>query len=408
MFQKVTKKCWGSIFMVAGTAIGAGMLALPIITSEIGFYYSALVFVLCYAFMLTNSFLLIEASCYSKIHDANIITIAKEQLGIVGQAIAWLCFLLLLYAVAAGYISAGGALVGHFLQEWFGYAPILLGKLIFILAFGLIVLFGMRCADIINRIFLIGLVSAFVYLFFNIAPHVNADYYVFGDVSYIWSAVPVAILSFTSNIIIPTLKNYLDNDLKKLSRALLWGGLIPLVFYLLWQFIIIGVLPMFGPQGLIAIEHSEYPINALTHALKSHIGLSNAATAVGIFSFCALTTSFLAVLMSLVDFLADGIRTKKIAVYGKKIYLLLALAPPLLFALFFPKGFLVALGYAGAFVAVLYGIFPVLTVWKARYHQKLPAQMKVFGGKPLLCVIFMLSCLVIIFQLGATLGFLPA
>lgn len=408
MFQSVTRKCWGSILMVAGTAIGAGMLALPIVTSEIGFYYAVLVFVACYAFMLINSYLLIEVSCYSQTRDANIITIAGERLGVIGQAVAWVCFLLLLYAVAAAYISAGGALLGHFLQDFFGQGLSLSwGKLLFIIGFALIILFGMGSIDVINRIFLVGLLGAFVYLFFNMVPHVEPSYFVWGDIPYIWGVIPVVILSFTSNIIIPTLKNYLDHDVKKLSRALILGGLIPLVFYILWQFIIVGVLPMYGAHGLIAIEHSVYPVNALTYTLESYLGLAQASVAVSIFSFCALTTSLLAVLISLVDFLADGIQIKRISKRGKNIYLLLAVIPPLLFALFFPKGFLVALGYGGAFVAILYGILPALMVWKARYHENLMGEMRVFGGKPLLCLILLASCGVIIFQLGATLGFLP-
>ncbi|MFA6036750.1 MAG: aromatic amino acid transport family protein [Legionellales bacterium] len=408
MFQSVTRKCWGSILMVAGTAIGAGMLALPIVTSEIGFFYAALLFVLCYAFMMVNSFLLVEASCYSQKADANIITISGEHLGALGQIVAWVCFLLLLYAVAAAYISAGGALVGHFLQEVLGpQVSLHWGMFIFIVGFALIVLFGMRSTDLINRILLVGLVAAFLYLFSNMAPHVNTDYFVTGEASYIWAAIPVIILSFTSNIIIPSLKKYLDNDTKKLARALLIGGVIPLVFYLLWQFIILGVLPMYGPHGLIAIEHSAYPVNALTQTLESYFGLASAAIAVGIFSFCALTTSFLAVLVSLVDFLADGLRINHITKFGKKIYLVIAVIPPLLFALFFPKGFLVALGYGGVFVAILYGILPALMVWKARYQKNLKSEMKVFGGKPLLCIVLLASIAIIFFQVGATLGWIP-
>lgn len=409
MFQSVTRQCWGSIFMVAGTAIGAGMLALPIVTSEIGFYYSVMVFLACYAYMLINAFLLIEASSYSHMQNANIITIAGERFGIVGQIVAWLCFLLLLYAVAAAYISAGGALVGHFLQEILGPQVSLdWGKLLFIIGFALIVLFGMGSVDFINRILLVGLVAAFVYLFFNISPHVDAQNFVWGDVPYIWAVIPVVVLSFTSNIIIPTLKEYLDHDVKKLARALILGSLVPLVFYLLWQFVIIGVLPMFGPNGLIAIEHSDYPVNSLTQTLETYLGLASASVAVAIFSFCALTTSFLAVLISLVDFLADGLRIKPLKNMSKKFYLLLAVIPPLIFALMFPKAFLLALGYGGVFVAILYGLLPALMVWKARYHEKLSGEIKVFGGKFLLAAIVLASIAVIIFQLGATLGFLLA
>jgi tyrosine-specific transport protein len=68
----------------------------------------------------------------------------------------------------------------------------------------------------------------------------------------------------------------------------------------------------------------------------------------------------------------------------------------------------VALGYGGVFVAILYGILPAIMVWKGRYRENLSCEVKVFGGKFILALILLMSVAVIIFQLGATLGFLPA
>ncbi len=400
-------KTLGSIFMIVGTAIGAGMLALPMVTSEMGFYYAIMLFIAGYVFMLLSSYLLLEANFYSQIHEANIITMARERLGVIAQICAWVFFLLLLYAVAAAYISAGGALMGQLLQEQlFANTPTWVGMLVFMLIFGFIVVFGLRSVDILNRFLLAALVGAFIYLIFHITPQVDVSHFGTGKASYIWAVIPVVILSFTSSIMIPSLKTYLNNDVKKLSRIIWIGNLIPLIFYIIWEIMIMGVLPLQGDMGLAVVEKSEHPVNALTHTLQSYLGIGGIASAVAIFSFCALVTSFLAVSVSLVDFLADGLRIKK-TISGRVYLALLAMMPPLLFALFFPKGFLIALGFAGVFVAILYGILPPLMVWKARYQQKITGPMKVFGGKPLLCIMIICSVLVIFCQIGATLGWLP-
>jgi tyrosine-specific transport protein len=401
------QKTWGSIFMIIGTAIGAGMLALPMVTSEMGFYYAIVLFVAGYVFMLLSSYLLLEANFYSRITDANIISMARERLGVVGQVSAWIFFLLLLYSVAAAYISAGGALMGQVLQEHvFASTPIWVGMLVFMIAFGFIVIFGLQSVDILNRILITVLVGAFIYLMVHIAPKVDPSHFQTGQAIYIWAVIPVVILSFTSSIIIPSLKNYLNNDVKKLSKIIWIGNLVPLIFYIIWEIMIMGVLPLQGDVGLAAVEKSTHPVNALTYTLQSSMGIGGIASAVVIFSFCALVTSFLAVSVSLVDFLADGFRIKKNAV-GRIYLALMAMMPPLLFALFFPKGFLIALGYAGVFVAILYGILPALMVWKARYHEKIIGPIRVFGGKTILCVMIAGSILVIITQIGATLGWLP-
>ena len=45
----------GGILLVAGTTIGAGMLALPVSTAFMGFYPSLLIFAICWFFMLISA-----------------------------------------------------------------------------------------------------------------------------------------------------------------------------------------------------------------------------------------------------------------------------------------------------------------------------------------------------------------
>jgi len=48
-------KSIGSILLIAGTSIGAGMLALPMTTGIGGFFPSAILFVICFSYMLFES-----------------------------------------------------------------------------------------------------------------------------------------------------------------------------------------------------------------------------------------------------------------------------------------------------------------------------------------------------------------
>ena len=217
---------------------------------------------------------------------------------------------------------------------------------------------------------------------------------------------PVVILSFTSHIIVPSVRTYLGGDIKKLKKALLYGSIIPLVFYLVWEFLIIGMLPLKGQFGLEKIGGAPYPVAGLTDALNAMIGVPWIAVVVGLFSFFALVTSFFGVSLSLFDFLADGFKIKK-TVKGKAILLFLMFAPPLLFALFYPSGFVSALGYAGVFVAILYGLMPAFMVWHGRYIEKKKERFRVIGGKPFLLIMFIGSFAIIFFQIAATRGWLP-
>lgn len=400
-------KTLGGILLVAGTSIGAGMLALPISTGVGGFFGALIVFLLCFIYMTGTLFLLLEANLYEESMDSNIISMAKKRLGGLGLAVSWLSFLLLLYSVAAAYMSAGGSLIAKlFVGGSVQHAHGQWGVYTFAIVFGGVVFFGAWLVDYMNRILMIGLIATYIALVTFVSPHVKVEYLMEGQSKYLFAAVPIIILSFTSHIIVPSLRMYLKNNVPKLLRILIFGNLVPLVFYIIWEFVILGVLPTEGDFGLKTIVEGPHPVAALTHAIHKFSGSAWISHIVSAFSFFALITSFIAVTLSLMDFLSDGLQIKK-DLGGRLKLILMTLIPPLLFAILFPSGFVLALSYAGVFVAILYGILPPLMVWKARYKEKLQVEFRFPGGKPLLVVLMVGALLVIFFQIASTLHFLP-
>lgn len=395
----------GGILLVAGTSIGAGMLALPLSTGVAGFFPSMILFVVCFAYMLLSLFLLLEANLYSTELEANIISMAQARLGGIGQVLAWSSFMLLLYAAVAAYCSAGGSLIAKLVGGTIHYdmSPHA-GATLFVIVFGLVIFCGTTLVDYLNRVLMIGLLISYLSLALFVSPHVKWSHLTVENPSYLWAAVPIVILSFTSHIILPSLRTYLGNNLAHLKKVLLVGSVLPLLCYVVWQFVVIGVLPT---AHLVAISTGAHPIASLTSALKKDLGLVWIAFAVGSFSFFALVTSFLGAALSLCDFLADGFQIKKTTL-GRVMLIMLTLLPPYLFALYFPKGFMIALSYAGVFVAVLYGILPPWMVWKARYVERLPAPFHVKGGKPVLLLCLAGGLCVIGFQIAAVFHWLPS
>ncbi|HBV4311887.1 TPA: tyrosine transporter TyrP, partial [Klebsiella pneumoniae] len=80
--------------------------------------------------------------------------------------------------------------------------------------------------------------------------------------------------------------------------------------------------------------------------------------------------------------------------------------PPLAFALFYPRGFVMALGYAGVALAVLALIIPSLLTWQSRKHNP-QAGYRVKGGRPALVVVFLCGIAVIGVQFLIAAGLLP-
>jgi tyrosine-specific transport protein len=75
----------GAIALVAGTTVGAGMLALPAVCQSSGFVPSTTALVLCWAYMLGTGLLVLEVNLdvMRKTGDTNasIVTMADRTLG---------------------------------------------------------------------------------------------------------------------------------------------------------------------------------------------------------------------------------------------------------------------------------------------------------------------------------------
>ena len=124
--MKLNKKIFTASLLIAGTTIGAGMLALPIVTAVSGFMPSIIVFAICYLFMMATGLLLVEALSWYK-GEFNLVSLATTLLGPFGKWLAWLLYLFLFYTLTVAY-TAGGA---DILQGVFGL-PKFLSEIIFV------------------------------------------------------------------------------------------------------------------------------------------------------------------------------------------------------------------------------------------------------------------------------------
>jgi len=138
------------------------------------------------------------------------------------------------------------------------------------------------------------------------------------------------------------------------------------------------------------MQHSGSTTSDFVNRLSVILNRETITTLAHVFTSICLLTSFLGVALCLVDFLADAFSVEK---KGKMNFLVCcaALIPPLLIVLIKPGIFIAALAYAGIYCIVLLALLPILMAWRGRYHKKIANGYQVFGGKPLLVVLFVLA-----------------
>lgn len=370
----------GGTLLIAGTTIGVGMLALPVATGPSGFIPSIVIYLICWAFMLCTGLLLLEVSLWMP-KDTSFISMAEKILGPVGKSIFWVVYLFLFVTVMIAHASGGGAVLlditGWNLPNW---AAILLYSAVF----APVVYLGAHSVDRLNMILISGVViSYFAFIGVSIGK-VDFTLLKVAHWGKAWVAFPILFTAFTYQVIIPTLMTYMERNAKKIRLAILLGSSIPLVIYILWEFVILGIIPIEGSEGLIeAGKRGQNAVGPLKELIPQVFNIGR------FFAFFALTTSFIPLALSFFDFLADGLKWQKKG--GKRLILcLLVFGIPMLIAILYPNIFLVALGYAGGIsCAFLFGLMPPLLAWVGRYIKRYGGGETQLGGGKIFLIILM-------------------
>lgn len=354
----------GSILIVAGTTIGAGMLAMPLASAGVGFGVTFGLLITLWALMCYTALLLLEV--YQHVPaDMRLGSLAARYLGRYGQWATGFCMLFLLYALTAAYISGAGELLASSLNQWLDWRlPPAAGVLIFTGIGGTVVCIGTSLVDLFNRFLFSAKIILLAIMLALLLPHIHQVNLLTLPLQQglALSAIPVIFTSFGFHGSIPSIVSYLGGDIRKLRRVFVIGSFIPLVAYIFWQLATLGSIdsPIFT-----ALLAKNAGLNGLLEAIREVVASAHVELAVHLFADLALATSFLGVALGLFDYLADLFQRQNSA--GGRIQSgLITFLPPLAFALFYPRGFVMALGYAGVALAVLALMLPALLVMKSR------------------------------------------
>ncbi|PJO27008.1 tyrosine transporter TyrP [Raoultella ornithinolytica] len=395
----------GSILIVAGTTIGAGMLAMPLASAGVGFGVTFCLLIALWALMCYTALLLLEV--YQHVPaDMGLGSLAARYLGRYGQWVTGFCMLFLMYALTAAYISGAGELLASSLNQWLGWSlPPAGGVLLFTAIGGAVVCLGTSLVDLFNRFLFSAKIIFLAIMLALLLPHIHRINLLTLPLQQglALSAIPVIFTSFGFHGSVPSIVSYLNGDIRKLRRVFIIGSFIPLVAYIFWQLATLGSIDSPAFTALLA---QNAGLNGLLEALREVVASPHVELAVHLFADLALATSFLGVALGLFDYLADLFQRKN-SPGGRLQSGAIPFLPPLAFALFYPRGFVMALGYAGVALAVLALMLPSLLVMKSR-KQHPDAPWRVAGGTPALWLVLLCGIAIVAIQFCIVAGLLPA
>lgn len=391
-----------AMFLVAGTIIGGGMLALPVATGISGFWPSTFFMVICWFMMTVTALFYLEVSLWME-EGVHVISMTSKILGPFGKSVAWILYLFICYASLVAYTAGGGAQISSALSALLGMhvgkAP---AAFLFVFLFGSAFYFGNQIVGRLNAILFLAMVGAYLALVVvgldEVKPHLLA----YHNWSNAWLGIPLFLTSFSFQTMVPSLTPYLKRHAVSLRWAIVGGTTLSLIVYFVWQWLILGIVPVEGKNGLAEALRLGEPA---TQFVGEHVQGWHVALIAEYFAFFAIITSFLGIGLGLYDFLSDGLKIAEKG-RGKLILALLIGVPTLFFAINFERIFYLALDATGGYGdSILNGIIPVLLIWVGRYKLGYgDKEGSWLQTRPFLAIVMLFFVAVLIFKCSLDLG----
>lgn len=380
-------------FLIAGTMIGAGMLGIPLVTGVSGFVPGLLVTGIVWFFMYCTGLLFLEAALWMP-DGSNVLSIAGRFFGKGGRVISGGMFVFLYYCLMIAYFAAGAPLLadafsslGWSLTGWEMFA-------VFGLLFAIIVAIGPKSIDRVNIIMSIAMIAAWFSLIGSGSDEVDVVRLKFTKwPAMIW-AMPVLFSAFGFHNVIPSLCTYLKRDKRSLRFAVFWGSFLPLIVYIVWQWLVIGAVPQ--EDLMRTLEEGT----SITAAFSTAVENPSFVIIGRFFAFFAIVTSTLGVAFSMVDFLGDGFKVHERRGVKRIGLTLLTFVPPFILATLNPGIFTTALGVAGGFgEAFLNGLLPIGLIWVGKYSRGLKADLNWLENKTILSLLILYALFVVALEI---------
>lgn len=397
----------GGTMIIAGTAIGAGMLANPTATSGLWFLGSIIMLIYVWTCMSLSGLLLLEANQYYP-EGSSFHTLVKDLLGPYWNFICGFAVVFVLYSLTYAYIFVGGGLTQkslHLLQIPIS-RPISASTFLIILAccvsasthwvgrFSVVLIAAMMITFLLASSGLLAQVKISTLL----NQPDTAVYWHYG-----WLALPVCLASFGFHGNVPGLFAYYRGNTKAVATSIVAGSGLALIVYIIWQLAVQGNLPRNEFAPVLAADGD---VTVLLNALNTHINTQGLSTLLDSFAFLAIISSFLGVTLGLFDYIRDLFGFSN-TLKGRISAAVITFMPPWLAYLWMPNGFIKVMGYIGLMAAIWAVIIPAMLAFKSRQRFAYTDAFVVPGGKFTLGFVIFFALLVLGAQLLLLANLLP-
>ena len=338
------KKQLEAISLIAGTAIGSGMLSLPLVLAEYGLKFCCLLMIAFIWVAYFSSIIRAELNIHSRA-DFSLRDVGNFFSGPIASKIA---LKLLSYSLIAAYLHGLALLLKTFLDIDINIIILAISGIAIV-----ILIFSNNLITSINKSLFILLISAFVFatlelLFKSEISELTIPAMQNLNIKSLAIAIPIIFTSFGFQGSIHSLTKFVNNDEKMIKRACLFGSIIPAFVYIIWLGSAILIISNNDSLFFQKMINGDANVGELISCLAKISNLTHLRLVFWLISLLALLTSIIGVGIAVFD--------EWNLIMSRKSSAFLTIIPSSLIAIIIPNAFIKVLSISGALLAIL-GIF---------------------------------------------------
>jgi len=227
-----------AIAILVGTVIGAGFLGIPYVVAKSGFVIGVLFMLIIALFMLILKLYMGEITLRTK-GNHQLTGYAEKYLGKSGKFLMFFAMIFGIYSALIAYMIGEGQSLSYILFGNFNYS--LVFSLLFWLILSYLTFIGLRALKKYEKISMFIILFLFIIIFFKYLGNVNVDNLSYINKENLFLPFGVILFSFLGFSAMPEVKRILLGKEKLMKEVIIIGITIPLIVYLLFTFIIVGV-----------------------------------------------------------------------------------------------------------------------------------------------------------------------
>ncbi|MDR0695476.1 MAG: hypothetical protein LBF56_01730 [Holosporales bacterium] len=339
------RKFLSSVFLISGTAIGAGVIALPLSAANLN-----LIQIVC--FIGIGLFVAYHSSCMTidlNMHvgeSTGIAELSKRLSGKWAFAVSIASFYILSFALLSAYFSGITDTIEYCVNVSRPYITLLCGG-----GLASVLLVRLKMFDKLNALLFVILMLAlmvitFVIYNFDVGALINTQFGS-GDISHF---IPIVFTSFGVQNICAHVCGYLEMDHTRIKRAFKIGVTIPAIVYIAWILTVLMSIQASDASFLEKVRSHEVGTGELVGFLCRNASLPMVSGIFKLLTFAAMATSAIGIGIGLLDSLRETYIKTKLLATG------VVTAVPLLVAILFPHAFISILSF-GAMIATVFVVF---------------------------------------------------